>query len=203
MEKSRMRSGRSPDTEGADEACPTKLLIARELKDLLAHRSLDDITVSELSAACSITRQTFYYHFDDMLDLVCWIYSSEADAALGSERTHDTWQQGLLAILEYLRRNRAFVQATFHAVDPAFTQRYLREQTNLLLAGVVREEAAGLPLSAADAAFIASFYSYGFIGCVVEWIEGGMREEPEHLVQRVAQVTQGTIDGAVRRLAAR
>lgn len=178
----------------------TRRRFGSELKSLLADRALDDITVTQLAERCGTTRQTFYYHFDDILDLVCWIYSSEADEALGAERTYETWQQGLLAILEYLRRNRTFVMATFHAVDPAFTQRYLREQTRLLLSGVVAEETHGRPLSPDDARFLADFFSYALIGCVVEWVEDGMREEPRHLVQRVGQVTHGTIDGAIGRL---
>lgn len=181
----------------------TKRRFGSELKALLADHSLDSITVTQLARRCGTTRQTFYYHFDDILDLVCWVYSSEADEALGAERTYETWQQGLLAILEYLQRNRAFVMATFHAVDPAFTQRYLREQTKLLLSGVVAEEMRGRSLAPDDADFIASFFSYGLVGCVVAWIDSGMREEPHHLVRRVAQVTLGTIDAAIGRLCAR
>ena len=50
----------------------TKLALANALKAQLQKKFLDDITVKELVEACEINRQTFYYHFQDIYDLLRW-----------------------------------------------------------------------------------------------------------------------------------
>lgn len=178
----------------------TKRLFASTLKRLLQTQPLDHITVTEIAQGCGVNRQTFYYHFHDIYDLVSWIYLNEADAALGEERTHDTWQHGMLAILQYLKDNRDFVVKTIHSIDASYTQRYLREQTDRLLADVVAEEAQGRHVSMRDQAFIARFYSSGFVGLVLDWIDDGMREDPERLVARLDLVIHGDLASAISRM---
>lgn len=47
---------------------------------------------------CGITRQTFYYHFADIYDLVEWIFTSEATQALNGEKIYVTWKEGFLHV---------------------------------------------------------------------------------------------------------
>ena len=48
----------------------TKRELAAALKEAMAQKPLDKITISELTSACSIRRQSFYYHFEDIYDLL-------------------------------------------------------------------------------------------------------------------------------------
>ncbi len=49
-----------------------KDMIADTYQQLLVRRSIDRITVKDLVEACGISRQTFYYHFKDILDVIDW-----------------------------------------------------------------------------------------------------------------------------------
>lgn len=42
-----------------------KQVIAETFAGLLEHKNVEKITVKELVDACHISRQTFYYHFQD------------------------------------------------------------------------------------------------------------------------------------------
>ena len=53
----RRRNGVAPSTKQA---------LAASLKKLLRRKFLDDITVKEIVADCTVNRQTFYYHFQDI-----------------------------------------------------------------------------------------------------------------------------------------
>ena len=50
----------------------TKRALVASLKDLLAEKPLDKITVTDLTEHCGVNRMTFYYHFKDIYDLVEW-----------------------------------------------------------------------------------------------------------------------------------
>ena len=48
----------------------TKRALVASLKDLLAEKPLDKITVTDLTEHCGVNRMTFYVHFKDIYDLV-------------------------------------------------------------------------------------------------------------------------------------
>lgn len=48
----------------------TKHALATALKQAMARKPLDKITIAELTHACNIRRQSFYYHFEDIYDLL-------------------------------------------------------------------------------------------------------------------------------------
>ena len=48
----------------------TKRAIGASLKNLLREKKLNKITVQDIADDCGINRQTFYYHFQDINDLV-------------------------------------------------------------------------------------------------------------------------------------
>lgn len=60
----------------------TKKAIAYTFKDLLKEKSFSKITVNDIASKCDINRQTFYYHFQYIRDLVEWICIDEFDNIL-------------------------------------------------------------------------------------------------------------------------
>lgn len=178
----------------------TKKALAASLKKLLSEKPLDKITVTDIAEDCQVNRQTFYYHFQDIYDLVEWIYTSEAGAAIGGKRTYDTWQQGFEQIFRYVLENRAFVAKTYHSLSREHLERYLYSETYDLLIGVVEECAGERSVREDDKAFIAHFYKYGFVGLVLDWIAGGMKEEPGAIIDRLDLVIHGSITEALERL---
>ena len=47
----------------------TKLALEASLKELLRTKTIDKITINDLTEHCGISRMTFYYHFKDIYDL--------------------------------------------------------------------------------------------------------------------------------------
>ena len=95
----------------------TKRALASALKELLEHKPLNKITIADITEQCGVNRQTFYYHFQDIYALLEWIYTTDAQRLLEGKRDGDTWQQGFLQVLEYIRDNRALVRNTYPSVS--------------------------------------------------------------------------------------
>lgn len=177
----------------------TKRALAASFKKLLSEKPMDKITVIDIVEDCEVNRQTFYYHFKDIYDLVEWIYTSEATKALGDKKTYDTWQQGFMQIFEYVLENKAFVKNTYHSLNREHLENYLYNETYNLLIEVVEEKAEGMPVREDDKAFIAHFYKYAFVGLVLEWIGKGMNENPSSIVDRVSILIHGDIIKALEK----
>ena len=65
-------------------ATSTKKALADALKKMMVIKPIDRITVNDLVETCGVSRQTFYYHFDDVYDLLEWVFEVDANANLPS-----------------------------------------------------------------------------------------------------------------------
>ena len=161
----------------------TKRALVASLKDLLAEKPLDKITVTDLTEHCGVNRMTFYYHFKDIYDLVEWACIESATRALAGQKTYDTWQQGFLQILEALRKDKAFFTSVYRSISREQLENYLYRLTYDLMMGVVEERAAGMTVRPEDKEFIANFYKFAFVGLTLDWIKNDMRQDPAQLVE--------------------
>ena len=63
----------------------TQRRLAETLKDMMATTPIDNISVTTLSKKCGINRQTFYYHFHDVYDLLTLVFLNEKVEKLDKE----------------------------------------------------------------------------------------------------------------------
>lgn len=175
----------------------TKRAMEASLKKLLLQKPLDKITINEIAEDCGVSRMTFYYHFKDIYDLVEWSCAEDAARALDGKKTYDTWQQGLLQIFEAVRENKPFIMNVYRSVSREHVERYLYQVTYSLLLGVVEEEAKKCPVRDEDKAFIAHFYKYAFVGLMLDWIRGDMKDDPRLIVDRLSLLMQGNFSRAL------
>lgn len=169
----------------------TKKALGAALKNLLTKKSLDKVTVIDIVEECGVNRQTFYYHFKDMYDLIEWILATDAEKVLGEKRTYDTWNQGFLQIFEYAQNNKAFIMNVYHSISRERLEQYLYEVTYKLLMSVVEEQAEGMQVRACDKDFIAEFYKFGFVGLMLEWVRKGMKENPKAIMDKLSVLLEG------------
>lgn len=177
----------------------TKQALSETFKILLEARTIDKITVKDIVTKCGVNRQTFYYHFKDIYDLLEWVYTNEATKALGGKKTYETWKQGFKQIFQYILNNKEFVLSTFNSVSREYLERYLYNEVYLLLIGVVEEKAKGIPVREKDKSFIADFYKYAFVGIVLDWIRTGMKEEADEIIERLDKLIYGNMEEALER----
>ena len=82
----------------------TKDAIAKALTDLLQERPIEKITIKDITDRCGINRQTFYYHFSDIYDLMEWTLDKELRKALGTrEISHTDWKEYVRKIFAVMR----------------------------------------------------------------------------------------------------
>ena len=77
-------------------ATSTKKALAAALKKMMEVKPIDKITVKDLVEICGVNRQTFYYHFDDVYDLLEWVFEEDANANLPKEVVYDRWKTDVI-----------------------------------------------------------------------------------------------------------
>lgn len=177
----------------------TKRALAASLKKLLLQKPLDKITVIDIVEDCEVNRQTFYYHFKDIFDLIEWMCLDEASKALNGQKTYDTWQQGFLQIFHAVQQNKPFIMNVYHSVSREQVELYLHEVTYDLMIGVIEEQAQGMSVRDEDKRFIADFYKFAFVGLMLDWIRKGMKQDPKEIVEHLSVLIQGDITRALNK----
>ena len=94
----------------------TKQALAAALKELMAQKPIENITIHDLTEHCGIRRQTFYYHFEDVYDLLRWMFQEEGIALLEQQKGALLWQEGLLQLFRYIEENRAVCLCALNSV---------------------------------------------------------------------------------------
>lgn len=177
----------------------TKKALAASLKQMMNHVPLNKITVKHIVDDCGLNRQTFYYHFQDIYELLGWIYQTEAVDAIAGERSYSTWTNGFYKIFKYIGENKAFCLNTLNSLGRNHLDAYLYAVTNELIMGVVNEVSCGMRVEEADKRFLANFYTLAFAGLVIEWIRDGMKEQPEVIIGKLSGLMEGNFERALRR----
>lgn len=178
----------------------TKVAMSNALKEQLKKKKLSKITINDIASACNISRMTFYYHFQDIYDLSEWTLEEAAGRAIGENRTYDSWQYGFEDLLEELQGNQVLILNLYRSMDREMIERYLLKIAESLLMPVVEQESHGLPVNEENKRRVAIFYSYAFLGVLMEWIGKGMAAPPREVVKMVSAIVQGDFRNSLENL---
>jgi len=173
------------------EANITKRAMAESLKLLTKEKSFDKISVGEITDKAGVNRQTFYYHFKDKYELLEWIYDTEIMEPNLSDIGFDNWDEKLCHAMNQLREEKSFYVDTVRHADEYLTRVFL-EKAERIFRSAIELVGDQIPeqnrLDAESENMLARFFAYGFCGTMIEWIDTGMRESPEHLTRALREL---------------
>ncbi|QAA34871.1 dihydroxyacetone kinase transcriptional activator DhaS [Clostridium manihotivorum] len=181
------------------ESLITKRALAASIKQLMETIPLSKISIQEIADNCGLNRQTFYYHFKDKFDLVNWIYYTEVTENIDNCRHYDNWPDGMYRTLCYLMNNKSFYINALNTPGQNAFDGYFFEFSYELILGVVNDLSIQLKVSQKDKKFICEFYTHAFVGIIVQWIKGGMKESPKIMVEQIRNIVEGSMLGALAR----
>ena len=141
-----------------------KKQIADTLIGLLRRKDLDKITVKELVDACGISRQTFYYHFQDIMDVVKWYQDQVLKASIERSLEAPTFDEAIRGVVRETYSHRALIgqlmaSHRWREVETLFlkaVQTYLRE--------LFRRKGSRISCAPEDLETVLSFYACGLVG---------------------------------------
>ena len=187
-------------TYAASEAA--KREICASLKELMAQKPLNKITIAEIMRTCGMARQHFYYHFEDIYDAVRWMFEEEAVALLREHEGVMLWQEGLLQLFQYLQENRAVCLCALHSISREHLKCFFQTDLHAIIQGTIQSITAELqyPASGQEHALLTKFYVGALASLMEDWLLEEIPESPEELIQFVDQLLRDHVRGAALRL---
>ena len=117
----------------------TKYALAVALKEMMAQKSMNRITIHDLTERCGIRRQNFYYHFEDVYDLMRWMFQQEAMTLLEGYEGTPLWQEGLLRLFRYIEENRAVCLCALKSVGREHLKRFFEDELYAIIHRTVEQ----------------------------------------------------------------
>jgi AcrR family transcriptional regulator len=159
----------------------TKKAIKDTFIELLRTKPFDKITVRDVVETCGINRNTFYYYYSDIYDLLEEIFSKQLKILLDAHKSGKSWLQAFASIANTAYEHKKLIHNICSSRSYDYFENYMYKASKHIIIDFVQVSAEGMRVPDEDIEFIASFFEYAFLGILSEWFRTGMREDPLYL----------------------
>jgi AcrR family transcriptional regulator len=157
----------------------TRLQVVKALDELMGHRPIEKVKVVRVCQLAGISRTTFYEYFQDIFEVVTWMWDNIMEDALYPIGVSLNNTEGHIRSFEALLKHRDFFYNAFKskAYNSAF-EYGSRKVKRVLLANAERR--LGRPFTHQELLQV-DFYNYGAANMTRQWVTNGMIETPEEI----------------------
>ena len=168
----------------------TKDRIAETLFQLLQKKPLDKITVKELVEECEVTRQTFYYHFQDILDVLEWSVRMEMERMLRECMHAESPGEAMRIFVRCTLKNGPTLEKLLASQHREAIERSMVKMLKEYLRFLASREGALAGLSEQDAETALDFYTFAISGTLL--IASQKKEaDPDQLADQLQRLLGG------------
>lgn len=178
----------------------TRQAIMYSMLKLLQEKSIDKITVKDICEMCEINRNTFYYYYSDIYQVLEELLRTETEKSLKEKQENHSFYEDCLKKYHLILEYKKAVYHLYNSKNRDLILKYLYDITENYMEKYVLKEVEGKKLSAEDIQFIVDFYSNSMIGSILRWMQRGMMEKQENLIYRLSVSYQATIKALIAQI---
>lgn len=178
----------------------TRQAIMYSMLKLLQEKSIDKITVKDICEMCEINRNTFYYYYSDIYQVLEELLRTETEKSLKEKQENHSFYEDCLKKYHLILEYKKAVYHLYNSKNRDLILKYLYAITENYMEKYVLKEVEGKKLSAEDIQFIVDFYSNSMIGSILRWMQRGMMEKQEKLIYRLSVSYQATIKALIAQI---
>ena len=175
----------------------TKEMLAESLMKLLARRTLDKITIQDIVDDCGYNRQTFYYHFHDIYDLIDWIFAAQTQELIEKCRAYGSLDVGVEAVIAYMRESRRLILNILRSVNGEKLLDNLYRSAQSIVLSALENHPGVQELSTEYRELVAEAFKYALAGLLIDWMRAGIPEDLVNKVRTMKAVYIGALEYAL------
>ena len=154
----------------------TKSAIVDVFWNLLDEKPYSKITVKDIVNSCQINRNTFYYHFHDIPDLLEYMIKKDADYII---QNYSNLENGslidcLIPVIQYAAKRKRAVLHIYQSVQRETFIEHLERITFYVVAQYIDAVIADKPIREEDKSLMIRFYKCILVGITLDWLNARM-----------------------------
>ena len=180
-------------------ASTTKESLGAALKQMMAVKPIEKITIKALVEIFGVNRQTFYYHFDDVYDLLEWVFEEDANKVLPQEVVYEHWREDVVSFFKYLQDNSVFAMNIYNSQSRTYMLRYFKRRLQRCIRSFADIISEGRNIDRGDFEFVVEFYANCVVGLISQWLDLGMKLPKEITFDRLMVVLENSVENLLDR----
>lgn len=176
----------------------TKRAIIEAFQQILEETPINKITVKNIVERCDINRNTFYYYFDGIPELVEYHLTSMADQLLDSFEQPDPAIE-LGNVVDYFTQRKRSVLHIYRFYPRDQFIAMLDKISVYVIDQSIRQATAKSPIPEEDLTVLIRFYKGALVGGLLDWLESGMNYDMNTMVTRLCELMEGSTHNAIEK----
>lgn len=152
-------------------AVDTKQSIANAAKNLVLQKGVSRLTVKDIVEECQITRQAFYYHFEDIPALIRWMLEQDASRAAQEVENFESGQEKLHYIFAIAVQGLPYMKKGMKSNYRDELEQLLARQIQWLFERICDAEGLYPDCTRSEFELIVRYHSQAILGLFRNWSE--------------------------------
>lgn len=168
----------------------TKRRLADALLVLLQNHPISEITVDDIVNQCEVNRNTFYYHFDNIGELVEFYVKSIVDDLIEKHPPHVTSLGDCFnAAIDFALYNANIIKNVFHSTNRAVFERHLWHLCEYTISSYISSNPKdiNLPATGEEMLVLREYLKFELFGFTIDYLT---RDMPEDVRGKIVILTQ-------------
>lgn len=173
--------------------------MAASLKRLMTKKNLQKITIQDIADDCNMNRYTFYYHFQDIYDLVSWTFCEDFKKLFSDRSRCSSLDEWFRCLLEYIKENEAVCKCALNSMGYVTFRNQCVNDLSDLMRSALKEVFGEQEISEQYLNFLTVFYLEAVVGVLTQWV---MSEKPlpdDTLVAYMKMTLEGSLRAALEK----
>lgn len=177
----------------------TKKMLSASLKHCMEKKSLSKITVTDIVTDCGLNRKTFYYHFQDVPDLLKWTLEQEAVDVVKQFDLLNELEEALRFAVRYIRENSHMINCAYDSIGRDELKRFLNHDFQSIVMSIVEqiERKENVHFDPDAKKIICNFYTEGMAGELVDLLKSRDAAQDEKSIRCISLVVRTSLEAAV------
>ena len=168
-----------------------KETIAQAAKTLLMEKGIKKLTVKDIVEECRITRQAFYYHFEDIPALFRWMLERDTEHSVLEARTLGNGEARLRHLFVMAINAMPYVKKGMESNYRDELERLLTQSVQRLFEQVCDEDGLYQHCSHFEVKLILRYHSQAIMGILRNWTEADTRNLDQIVHTTFRLMTEG------------
>lgn len=182
----------------------TKKTLSASLKKCMERKPLSKITVTDIVNECGLNRKTFYYHFQDVPDLLKWTLEQEAVDVVKEFDLLNELEAALRFAVNYIRENSHIINCAYDSMGRDELKRFLNHDFQSIAMELIEqiERKENIHTDPEYKRTICNFYTEGLAGELVNLLKTKDKAHDEKSIRCIAAILRTSLEAAVKSYAA-
>lgn len=152
----------------------TETAITYTFWQLLDEKPYNKITVKDIVERCQINRNTFYYHFHDIPDLLERSIKKDADYIIQNYSKFGSPADCLLPIVQYSTKRKKAVLHIYRSLQREIFLNELERIAFYFVTQYIDTVTVDYEIPSDDKKLFIRFYKCMLVGIILDWLNDGM-----------------------------